>query len=158
VRTTGLTASGKVVRDHAPVLASNERAFDVAEASCAVSAGAPAVDEATGEVVGVLLSAPADCVPAAGRDVYGRADRAVAPVAQALTDAARRTDKGAKKTHRGPIDMGAACVHGAECAAGACVSYGGAEYCSRTCSAQDACPAHFKCMNTQQEVMVCVER
>jgi hypothetical protein len=54
--------------------------------------------------------------------------------------------------------MGAACVRGAECAAGVCVSYGGAEYCSRTCDGQDVCPPHFKCMNTQEDVMVCVER
>jgi hypothetical protein len=158
VRTVGFTASGRLVRDHAAVLASNERAFDVAEASCALGGGAPAVDEATSAVVGVLLSGPANCVPDAGGDVYGRADRAVAPVAQALTNAARGTDKGAQKPHKGPIDMGAGCARAAECAAGACVSYRGGEYCSRTCSGQDACPAHFKCMNTQEEVMVCVER
>jgi len=158
VRTVGFTASVKIVRDHAPVLASNEQAFDLAEVSCAVGGGAPAVDEATGEVVGILLDGSTDCVPGAGRDIYGRADRALAPVAQALADASRGTDKGATKTHKGPIDMGAACVHATECAAGACVSYAGGEYCSRTCSGQDACPAHFKCMNTQEEVMVCVER
>jgi hypothetical protein len=158
VRTVGFRADGKVVRDHVPVLASNDHAFDVAEESCVVGRGGLALDESTGEVAGVLTSGAPDCVPGAGRDVYARADRALAAVADALAQAARGTAKGARKTKKGPIDMGAGCAHGAQCAAGACVSNGGAEYCSRTCDGHDSCPARFKCMNTQQELTVCVER
>jgi hypothetical protein len=158
VRTVSFSAAGKIVRDHVPVLGSNDRAFDVAEASCAASGGGPALDESTGEIVGILESGGGACVPGADRDVFARADRALPSVEQVLGLGSRGTEKGAKKTKKGPVDMGAACLRGAECAAGACVSYAGAQYCSRTCDGQDACPAHFKCMNTQENVMVCVER
>jgi hypothetical protein len=155
VRTVGFGAQGKIVRDHVPVLTSNDRAFDVAEASCVAASGGLALDESSGEIVGVLTDGAPDCVPSAGRDVYARADGAIAGVANQLPQGS--TPRGARKAKKGPIDMGAACARGAECAAGACVSYGGAEYCSRSCDAHDACPVRFKCMNTQQGVTVCVE-
>jgi hypothetical protein len=158
VRTVGFGARGKIVRDHVLVLASNDRAFDAAEESCAAVRGGLALDESTGEVVGVLTGGAPDCEPSAGRDVYARADRALAEVAHALQEGTRGTARGAKKTKKGPIDLGAACARGADCAAGACVSEGGAQYCSRTCDGHDACPARFKCTNTQEQVMVCVER
>jgi hypothetical protein len=158
LRTVAFAAQGKVVRDHVPVLALNDRAFDVAEEPCGTGGGAPAIDEATGEIVGLLESGPGNCVPGSDRDVYARADGTLASAEQALGLGSRGTEKGAKKTKKGPIDMGAACLRGAECAAGACVSYAGAQYCSRTCDARDTCPARFKCMNTQENVMVCVER
>jgi hypothetical protein len=158
VRTVGFATTGTLVRDHVAVAGSNDRAFDVDEAACVAARGSPALDEATGDVVGVLNSAGADCVPRSGRDVYERTDGALPSVAQTLAQARRGTAKSAAKTKKGPIDMGAACLRGAECAAGACVSYGGAEYCSRTCDGTDLCPSHFKCMNTQENVKVCVER
>jgi hypothetical protein len=161
VRTVGFAATGKVVRDHVAVVGSNEGAFDVDEAACLAARGSPALDESTGEVVGVLASAGVDCVPRSGRDVYERADRALpslAQLAQTLARAGGGTAKGAARTKKGPIDMGAACLHGADCAAGACVSHGGAEYCSRSCDGNDVCPAHFQCKNTQENAMVCVER
>lgn len=158
VRTVGFAAAGKVVRDHVAVLGTSAGAFDVDEASCVAARGSPALDESTGEIAGVLASAGADCVPGSGRDVYERTDLARAAVEQALSQANRGTQPRAEKTKKGPIDMGSACLRGAECAAGACVAYASAEYCSRTCDGQDACPARFKCMNTQEEVTVCVER
>jgi hypothetical protein len=158
VRTVGFAATGKVVRDHVAVAGSNDRAFDVDEAPCLSARGSLAVDESTGDIVGVLASAGADCVPRSGRDVYDRADRALPSVAQTLAHARRGTASGAAKTRKGPIDMGAACSSGADCASGACVSYDGARYCSRSCDRTDVCPAHFKCMNTQENVGVCVER
>jgi hypothetical protein len=158
VRTVGFAASGKVVRDHVPVVGSDDRAFDVEEAACLSARGSPALDETTGDVVGALVSSGVDCVPRSGRDVYVRADRALPSVAQTLAQTGRGTAKGAAKTKKGAIDMGAACLRGAECAAGACVSSGGAEYCSRSCDSTDICPAHFKCMNTQENVTFCVER
>jgi hypothetical protein len=158
VRTVGFAATGKVVRDHVAVVGSDDRAFDVDEAACLAARGSPALDESTSDVVGVLASAGADCVPRSGRDVYERADRALPSVAQTLARARGGIAKGAAKTKKGPIDMGAACLHGAECASGVCVATSGAQYCSRSCGAVDTCPAHFKCMNTQENVTVCVER
>jgi hypothetical protein len=158
VRTVGFAANGKIVRDHVVVAGSNDRAFDVEEVACLSARGSPALDENTGDIVGVLASAGADCVPGSGHDVYDRADRALPSVAQTLAHAASGTLKGAAKTKKGPIDMGAACLRGAECAAGACVSYADAQYCSRSCDGTDGCPAHFKCMNTQENATYCVER
>jgi hypothetical protein len=158
VRTVGFAASGKIVRDHVVIAGSNDHAFDVEEAACLAARGSPALDETSGEVVGVLASARDDCVPRSGHDVYTRADPALPSVAQTLARAASGTIKGAAKTKKGPIDMGAACLRGAECAAGACVSYAGAEYCSRSCDGTDVCPGHFKCMNTKENATFCVER
>lgn len=158
VRTVGYAASGKIVRDHVVIAGSSEQAFDVEETPCVVARGSLALDESTGDIVGLLASAGSDCVPRSGRDVYDRADRAFPSVAQTLALAGSGTAKNAARTKKGPIDMGAACLRGVECAAGACVSYGGAEYCSRSCDGTDVCPAHFKCMNTQENVTFCVER
>jgi hypothetical protein len=158
VRTVGFAASGKIVRDHAVIAGSNDRAFDVEEAACLSARGSPALDETTGDVVGVLASAGVDCVPGSVHDVYDRADRALPSVAQTLAHAPSGTVKNAARTKRGPIDMGAACLRAAECAAGACVSYAGAEYCSRACDGTDVCPSHFRCMNTRENATFCVER
>jgi hypothetical protein len=167
VRTVGFTLSGRIVRDHVPLLGSNEGAFLVEEKACVVGEGAAALDESTGEVLGVLTSgATTGCAPDADREAYARTDVVLPLLAEALAVDGRSVTKGAQKTKKGPIDMGAGCSLGADCAAGACATYAGAQYCSRTCDAQDRCPAHFKCMGTQpqtqqaqqkQPSMVCVE-
>jgi hypothetical protein len=162
VRTAGYAGGVRIVRDHVPVLATSERAFDAAEVACEALAGSPALDEGTGAIVGILTSAVPNCVSRSGRDVYARADDALPLIAEALARGRRSVSKGAQKTRKGPIDMGAACTVGADCAAGACVTYASAQYCSRTCGPHDPCPTHFKCMSTETPAgagaMACIER
>jgi hypothetical protein len=158
VRTVGFTETKRIVRDHVPLLEASDGAFDVAEAACEVASGAPALEETTGAIVGVLTSGAPHCVPGSGTDVYARADAALPLIAEALALGHPSVLRGAQATRKGPIDMGAACARGADCAAGACVAWGGAQYCSRTCGAHDVCPTHFRCMKTLEGVMACVER
>jgi hypothetical protein len=157
-RTVGYAGGARIVRDHVAVLATSARAFDVAETACEAVGGGPALDETSGAVVGVLASGAPSCVPRSGRDVYARADAALPMIAQALALGSRPPGSGTAKTHKGPVDMGAACARGADCAAGVCATYAGARYCSRACGAHDACPTHFKCMATLEGGMACVLR
>ena len=68
----------------------------------------------------------------------------------------------ASKNKKGPADLGANCVEGADCAAGVCVSVaappdGREQYCSRTCASHDRCPAGFRCQRSQGGVDACVK-
>jgi hypothetical protein len=158
LRTVGFGSSAKVVRDHVSVVASGERGFDVSEAACVVASGAPAIDETTGEVVGAMTSGGAGCRPTGVQDDDARVDVALPFVTQALLVGRRATAAHAAKTKKGPIDLGATCEHGIDCAAGVCVTYAGARYCSRTCDGQDRCPSKFRCMQSQQGPRACVEQ
>jgi len=141
VRTVSFFGAEKLLRDHVPVLDTTPTELRVAEGPCQ-GGGGPALDESTGEVVGVVSRAGPDA-----SNVYTRVDRFLSLIARALEESAsasaRRTY--AKKRKRGPADMGANCSQGADCAAGACVTSGVREYCSRRCSAHDRCPARFRC-------------
>jgi hypothetical protein len=170
VRTVGFDdRHERMVRDHVRVTDERGLGFRVTEVACAVAMGSVALDESTAELVGVLLTGGPTCSALMDRDVYARADIALAPLREAL--GASRVARGAEKTKRGPIDMGAPCADGPACAAGACASYAGGEYCSRTCGPHDRCPPGFKCMqarasaaecppgapeNTPENIMVCV--
>ena len=157
VRTVGFAPGAKLVRDHVPVLSMGARAFDVGEAPCTVAPGGPAIDESTGEVVGALEGGGPGCDAGGARDAEARLDVALPFVTQALLVGRRVTASHAARTKKGDIDLGASCEHGSDCAAGVCVTYAGAQYCSRTCSAHDRCPSRFRCMLSRQGPMVCAE-
>jgi hypothetical protein len=158
LRTVGFGVQAKLVRDHVAVVASGDRSFALSEAACAVVPGAPAIDETTGELVGAMTNGGPGCDPIAVQDDEARVDVALPFVTQALLVGRRQTAAHAAKTLKGPIDMGATCQRGADCAAGVCVAYAGARYCSRTCAAEDRCPTKFRCMQSQGAgPMVCVE-
>jgi hypothetical protein len=163
VRTVGFLRGQRLVRDHVAVVAAESGQFEVAEAACTVDAGGPALDESTGEVLGVLTSGGESCAASGTTVVYASTDASRSFLAQVRASGRRSIAKGAQKTKKGPIDMGSGCTLGADCAAGVCVAYAGSQYCSRACEPHDRCPAHFRCMATPsqgpglQEGMVCVE-
>ncbi len=136
-----------LVRDHVPVLAVSDSAL-LLEQPGGLVAGGPAVDETTGELVG-LASRP----DGAGAEVYVRADALVAFFAQALTQsvavlpAARGSS--VQRAKKGPVDMGAACQQASACAAGLCAIDAVRQYCTRSCSVLDACPSHYRCEKAQ---------
>lgn len=146
VRTVGYGGPGgdKLLREHVLVLQASASEFVVAEASCIGAGGAAAFDETTGHVVGTL----ARFGPCAGTDpydVYTRADAFYSLIAQAL---ASSIDSGKKQSHastKDPTDIGGTCFTGSDCGAGVCIDVGTAQYCSRSCSLTDKCPAHYKC-------------
>jgi len=141
----------KRVRDHIVVADTTATEILLREAVCTSGCGGPAIDEATGEIVGVVSRGGPD------GDVATRADAFLPFIEAELAEAgSSRPIVGASKEKKGPVDMGANCTDGADCAAGVCVTDAARRYCSRSCSPHDHCPAHFRCETSAQGVPVCV--
>jgi hypothetical protein len=148
------------VRDHLPVVETTDTDLAIGE-KCGTSLGAPALDESTTEIVGVALpSGDGACLRADPSTAYARADAFLGPIGEALSQSyvGQPSTRGRQRTKKGPIDMGANCAHGSDCAAGICVEEPGQAYCSRTCGPHDRCPAHFACEKSAEALWVCVER
>jgi hypothetical protein len=162
----------ELLREHLPVLDVSPSEFAVAEATCVGSPGGAAIDETTGEVVGVMSRWGSACNAPAQFDVFTRADAfysliqdsllwapslAIAEVdggAEALRDAGKPRAAKAKKP---ATDLGAACSIGADCGTGVCVTAQGSQYCSELCDATYRCPTDFRCVIAQGGSSVCVE-
>jgi hypothetical protein len=156
VRSVSLAAGTKTVRDHVRVAATSDREMVLDEAPCAGAPGGAVVDEATGELLGVLSRGEPRCEADPGWDVATRVD-AFFPLVERAMAAGRMSHQAHEaKEKKGPIDMGASCAGAAECAAGDCVTYEGAQYCTRDCEPTDRCPARYRCMSTRQSTRVCV--
>jgi hypothetical protein len=158
VRTVAFTRSeeydqAKRLRDHIAVSATTASELQLAE-SMNGSGGGPALDEATVEVLGVVSRTDDE----AAADVYTRSDAFLSLVESALAQSisAGTSQASARKPTKGPVDMGANCVRGADCAAGVCVTDAARQYCSRTCGADDRCPAHFRCEVSDERQQICV--
>jgi protease YdgD len=156
VRTVAYAHGHRMVRDHVPVAASSSRELSLAEAPCEGEAGGPALDEATGEIVGVLSRGGPACGASDGYDVDTRADAFLPLVQQALAAAAGAHGAHAAKPKKGPVDLGASCVRASDCAAAACVDYAGSQYCTRLCGATDRCPSTYRCMAAAEGPTTCV--
>jgi hypothetical protein len=164
LRTVGFEPAGdgstlsKLVRDHLRVLGVTDTELQIAE-PCAQIEGGTAIDEASGEIVGIALR-PGDgaCDSMGSSEVYARTDGFLMRIGEALSRSqfALTSTKGKQRTKKGPIDLGANCARGADCAAGVCVEKPEQEYCSRTCEPHDRCPIHFVCQKSVQ-LLVCVE-
>jgi hypothetical protein len=157
VRSVAFGASPKLVRDHVPVTATSDRELALDEAPCVGTPGGALVDETTGLLVGVVSRSAPSCNPGDGWDIATRPDAFFTLVEQALSLGHVSHATGKAKEKKGAIDLGASCAQATECAAGACVSYQAAQYCTRRCSPTDKCPTHYKCMDSQQSTTVCVE-
>ena len=164
VRAVGhVERDGKAFRDHAAVTGVDPTTFLVAEAPC-LGRGHVAVDEDTGEVLGVEAAAES-CESAAP---YVRADAFFAIVQGALArsgegEALRKLaarDAGAdaavkarklSKSERPPKDLGEACASAAECAAGVCARVRTGRYCSRPCALTDRCATGWRCTSVADD-------
>lgn len=156
VRSVSVAAGAKTVRDHVPVGAISDRELVLDEAPCAGEPGGAVIAETSGELLGVLSRGEPSCNADAGWDVATRLD-AFFPLVERAMAAGRMSHQAHQaKEKKGPVDMGASCAAAAACAAGDCVTYEGAEYCTRDCSPTDACPARYRCMTTRQSTRVCV--
>jgi secreted trypsin-like serine protease len=153
-RTDGGSAGSKLVREHVRVLSVSSAEFLVGEATCQGDSGGPAIDEDTGEIVGVVSRGGPSCDGPGVHNVYTRVDAFSWLVEDAFTKAAERgakSDAGAPPpAPRGtkakpPSDVGGPCTSGSDCAAGVCIIDGDHEYCSRPCGTGDRCPTHFHC-------------
>lgn len=158
VRSVAYSGGLQVVRDHVPIRSVSSAELELVEAPCVASPGGPAIDETSGQVVGVVSRSGPSCTAGdAGYDVDTRADAFLQLVEEALEEGQASHQADQAKEKKGPVDMGASCTTGAQCAAGDCVSYQGAEYCSRSCAPTDKCPSDCKCMGAQGGLTVCVQ-
>jgi hypothetical protein len=163
----------KLLREHVPVLSTTATEFLVGEATCQGDSGGPALDESTGEIVGVVSRGGPVCDGAGAHNVYTRTDAFTSLIDEALAMSAyeldasetdggtpdagkkrKRKDGGKSKP---PSDMGNPCTSAAQCAAGVCVTDQGKEYCSRPCGKGDRCPDHFRCTATSATQEVCLQ-
>lgn len=145
-------AGVKFVREHVRVLASTSSEFTVGEATCQGDSGGPALDESTGEVVGVVSRGGPACEGADVYNIYTRVDVYSWLIDLALSKSGpiSAPDAGAKGASRGgkdkpPTDVGSPCEGAAECAAGVCLRDAVGGYCSRACGSGDRCPTNFHC-------------
>lgn len=151
---TNGTAGAKRFRTGVPILQVDAAEFRVGEATCSGDSGGPALDESTGEIVGVVSRGPQPCEGARTGNVYTRAERLAAEIAAQSAPSAPATpsapppspepsDAGAAEP---PGDQGDACDSGETCASGLCVRVAASGYCSRACGGgAKRCPAGYHC-------------
>jgi hypothetical protein len=150
----------KLVREHVAVLDATDAELTIGESACNAASGGPAIDEDTGEIVGIFSRTGATCAGHAAWDVYTRPEAFYTLVEDALAGSgapSHRADAGRGRHAKPPSDLGAACTKASDCGAGVCVTDGAKEYCSRTCGQHDRCPTHFKCTRDSEGGTVCTE-
>jgi hypothetical protein len=159
----GDAAGKKLLREHVRVLDVTSAEFTVGEATCGGDSGGPALDQDTGEIIGVVSRGGPACAGPDVHNIYTRVDtyawlmeEAFARVAE--IEAGEKSDGGTVKPakrgtkHKPPSDVGAGCETGADCAAGVCIleepsaeGEAGRHYCSRPCGSGDRCPTRYHC-------------
>jgi hypothetical protein len=136
-------AGQKLVREHVRVLSVGPFELTVGEATCQGDSGGPALDEDTGEIVGVVSRGGPSCTGSGVHNVYGRADAWSALVDRAFARVGLPVPRGT--TQRPPSDVGGACAAADDCAAGLCLTDGDRQYCTRSCGTGDRCPTRYHC-------------
>lgn len=149
----------KLVRDHVAVVDGTKDSFRVAATSKSDGAATVAIDESTGDIVGVASGGRGEMTRFARIDADGSVLDSVAKKSASHHDPrpshARPAGKGAR-TKKPASDLGAACGVAADCAGRVCVSANGAKVCSRHCDATDACPSSYRCEKAHTGRSVCV--
>jgi hypothetical protein len=163
----------KLLREHVEVLSTTPSELLVGEATCQGDSGGPALDESSGDIVGVVSRGGPSCTGPGAHNVYTRTDAFAPLVAEALAmsvyspDAASEdggvADAGKHRHHKDggkakpPSDVGKACTVATDCSTGLCVTDQGKQYCSRTCGTGDRCPDHYHCTATSPTEKVCLQ-
>ena len=149
-------AGQKLLRTNVPVVSVTAHEFETGEATCNGDSGGPAIDETSGEIVGVVSRGGPTCEGPDTRNIFTRAGAFASLIASAVTPAKKNAGKYGKTP---PADMGASCGAGSECSAGVCVrsSSGDGAYCSRTCDAKDKCPASYSCKLAKSGRHICAQ-
>jgi hypothetical protein len=158
----------KLLREHVRVLSVSTAEFTVGEATCQGDSGGPALDEDTGEILGVVSRGGPTCEGSDVYNIYTRVDTYAWLMEEAFAkvseiEAEEKADAGAsnpsaKPAKRGtkqkpPSDVGGPCTTGSDCAAGVCITEppasdedtGARQYCSRPCGSGDRCPTRYHC-------------
>lgn len=110
VRSVGFGRAGddrpagiKLLRDHVRVQEASDTEFLVGEATCQGDSGGPALDEVTGEIVGVVSRGGPTCEGKNVHNIYTRTDAYLALINEALRRAGLADEPGAA-TGIGPAD------------------------------------------------------
>lgn len=112
----------------------------VSESTCSGDSGGPAIDEASGEVVGILSRGSGRCAGVSAWNVYVQTAAHLDLFARILGD----SPEGAPVL--AATDVGDPCVMASSCASGLCVTAEPASYCSRPCGPEiGRCPNGFRC-------------
>ena len=157
VRSVGCESGRKLVRDHVAVVAASSLELELAEAPCDTTPGAPAIDETSAQIVGIVSRSGPTCAAADGvrrRHPHRRLhDPRRGGARRGPVEPRHRPGQG----EEGPRRHGCQLHPRDRCAAGVCVTYAGAEYCTRTCDPTDHCPTDYKCMGIKSGSTVCVQ-
>ncbi len=148
-------AGTKLVREHVRVQDVSSAEFSVGEATCQGDSGGPAIDEDTGEVVGVVSRGGPSCEGPDVHNIYTRVDtfqwlidKALARVSgldDPASDAGAHSPPATGSNSKPPSDVGGPCTTAEDCAAGVCIQDADRQYCSRPCGSGDRCPDRYHC-------------
>ena len=155
------------------MLSVSDGEFLVGEATCQGDSGGPALDETTGEIVGVVSRGGRDVRRPGAHNMYTRTDVFQSLIAEALSmsvfDTEASTDDGgadagkeeAQKEGRrqdNPAERHGRPLHqrGRLRRRRLRRPISGKEYCSRSCGTGDRCPDHFHCTATSPRRRSCL--
>lgn len=147
----GVGAGEKRAREHVRLVAVSTREFEVGEATCSGDSGGPALDEASGSILGVVSRGSQPCDAAGARNTYTRIDAHGDLLARALLHPQRASKVGfaaPSSSASAASDMGSACTRAADCSTGVCLHDASGSVCSRTCGTGDRCPRGYRCRAT----------
>ncbi|HEY1958402.1 MAG TPA: trypsin-like serine protease [Polyangiaceae bacterium] len=164
------SAGEKLLREHVKIQDVSAAELEVGEATCNGDSGGPALDESSGELIGVVSRGGPACEGSDVHNIYTRADAFADVIASALAKAEdpgsdadagvyspkTKSDAGAASSSKPGTDMGASCNKGSDCSTGVCVKNGADTYCSRTCGTGDRCPNGYHCTDVTGGKKVCI--
>ncbi|HEY2366746.1 MAG TPA: trypsin-like serine protease [Polyangiaceae bacterium] len=164
------SAGDKLLREHVKIQSVTAAEFEVGEATCNGDSGGPALDESSGELLGVVSRGGPSCEGTGVHNIYTRADAFDDVIASALSKAGdgdadpdagvysppTKTDAGSTSSSKPATDMGETCTKGADCSTGICVKDGSSTYCSRSCGTGDRCPNSYHCTTVSGGKKVCI--
>ncbi|MEO8876539.1 MAG: S1 family peptidase [Polyangiaceae bacterium] len=151
-------AGEKLLRTNVPVVSVTAHEFQTAEATCNGDSGGPAIDESSGEIVGVVSRGGPTCEGSDTRNIFTRTDAFAALIDSATGATSPAPAKSPANTGKTPSgDMGAECTSGSQCSAGVCLAAGGDTYCSRMCDSSNHCPTGYGCKAAKSGHHVCVQ-
>ncbi|MGH7280684.1 MAG: S1 family peptidase [Polyangiaceae bacterium] len=150
-------AGAKLLRTNVPVVSVTAHEFETGEATCNGDSGGPAIDETSGEIVGVVSRGGPTCEGAGTTNIFTRTDAFASLIASATGSSGGSSKNGGTSPSN---DQGASCSSASNCSAGVCVTSpsGDGAYCSRTCDGTDRCPNGYHCSPAKSGRRVCAEK
>ncbi len=156
-------AGRKYRRDQVAIRSVTTAEFEIGEGTCQGDSGGPALDEISGQVLGVLSRGGPTCEGATTRNIFTRVDAFKPLLDRALLAAEKRYKNGLaapedRVATKPPDEIGVTCESGNDCATGVCVRTEDEGYCSRRCGTGTRCPNGFQCKPFEGGISACVAK